>query len=313
MRRVSGWTLERVPLTTLASGAEVALVLHELRGAGGDGPTLGLSAAIHGDEAVGVEILYQLRRRLDPAALRGRVVLLPCANPLAYQAGTRHTPLDMANLNRVFPGDPGGWFTEQLADLIARRFLAGLDAYVDLHSGGAFPTVDYVYVFNDERLSRSFGSRFLYRPAEPFPGTAAGTVAARGRPAMVVELGGGDVDQQEYVERGVRGLLETMRALGMLPGPPAPRPRQVLLTELTTLRPRAGGLLLPEVTALGEELGPGAVLGRVVHPQTFAELEALRAPHRRSVTILVHRTADVVEPGSYGYMIGNLETAVVDP
>jgi predicted deacylase len=125
---MSGWRLERLPLTVLASGVEVALVLHELVGRRGDGPTLGLSAAIHGDEAVGVEILYHLRRRLDPEALRGRVVMLPCANPLAYQANTRNTPLDMTNLNRVFPGDAGGWFTEQLADLITRRFLAPLDA-----------------------------------------------------------------------------------------------------------------------------------------------------------------------------------------
>src|SRR5206468_4014776 len=145
----------------------------------------------------------------------------PCANPLAYQANSRHTPLDMLNLNRVFPGDPDGWFTERLAEVITRRLLSSLDAYVDLHSGGAFPTVDYVYVFTDERLSRSFGSRFLYRPAQPFAGTAAGVVAARGRPAMVVELGGGDVDQREYVERGVRGLLDVMRALDMLAGPPA--------------------------------------------------------------------------------------------
>jgi predicted deacylase len=306
---MTDWRLTRIPLTTLASGAEVGLVLHELAGSRGDGPTLGLSAAIHGDEAVGVEILYQLRQALDPGRLRGRVVMLPCANPLAYQAGTRNTPLDMTNLNRVFPGDPAGWFTEQLADLITRRFLQPLDAYVDLHSGGAYPTVDYVYLFTDERLSRSFGSRYLYRPAQPFPGTAAGVVAGSGRPAMVVELGGGDVDQREYVERGVRGLLNVMRTLEMLPGPPEPPPAQTVLTELATLRPRTGGLLLPEVAEVGRELGPEAVLGRVVHPQTFAELEVLRAPFRRNVTILVHRTADVVEPGSYGYMIGNLETA----
>ena len=157
---MSDWTLSAIPLTVLASGAEVALVLHELVGRRGAGPTLGLSAAIHGDEAVGVEILYHLRQRLDPGTLRGRVLLLPCANPLAYQANTRNTPLDMTNLNRVFPGDPAGWFTEHLADTISRRFLAELDAYVDLHAGGAYPTVDYVYVFTDERLSRSFGSRF---------------------------------------------------------------------------------------------------------------------------------------------------------
>jgi predicted deacylase len=305
-----GWKLERIPLTVLASGSEVALVVHELVGQRGPGPTLGLSAAIHGDEAVGVEILLHLRRRLDPATLSGRILMLPCANPLAYQANTRNTPLDMLNLNRVFPGDSTGWFTEHLADVITRRFLADLDAYVDLHAGGAFPTVDYVYVFTDERLSRSFGSRFLYRPARPFEGTAAGVVAARGRPAMVVELGGGDVDQQEYVERGVEGLLTVMRTLAMLHGPAGPLPPQVLLTELATIRPRTGGLLVPEVTQLGREVGADTVLGRVCHPQTFEELEVMRPPYRRGVTILVHRTADVVEPGSYGYMIGNLDTAV---
>ena len=59
---MSDWTLTRIPLTVLASGAEVQLVLHELVGRRGAGPTLGISAAIHGDEAVGVEILYHLRR-----------------------------------------------------------------------------------------------------------------------------------------------------------------------------------------------------------------------------------------------------------
>jgi hypothetical protein len=68
-------------------------------------------------------------------------------------------------------------------------------------------------------------------------------------------------------------------------------------------------LAAPGGAELRRELGPETVLGRVVHPQTFAELEVIRTPYRRNVTILVHRTADVVEPGSYRYMIGNLESA----
>jgi predicted deacylase len=306
---MSDWSLTRIPVSVLASGAEVVLALHALAGQAGDGPTLGISAGIHGDEAVGVEILFHLRRRLDPAAMRGRVLLLPCANPLAYQGNSRNTPLDMTNLNRVFPGDPHGWFTEQLADVITRRFLDGLDAYMDLHSGGAYPTVDYVYLFTDERLSRAFGSRLLYRPAHPYEGTAAGVVAGRGKPSMVIELGGGDVDQAEYVERGVRGIQNVMRALGMLPGPPEPPPPQTVLTEIAIIRPHAGGLLIPAVTELGRELPADTVLGRIHHPQTFEELEAIRTPFRRNVTVLVHKTADVVEPGIYGYMIGNLDTA----
>jgi hypothetical protein len=73
---------------------------------------------------------------------------------------------------------------------------------------------------------------------------------------MVVELGGSDVDQREYVERGVTRIFDVMRALDMLPGPPASPPPQVILTELATIRPRTGGLLVPEVTDLGRELGP---------------------------------------------------------
>jgi hypothetical protein len=125
-----------------------------------------------------------------------------------------------------------------------------------------------------------------------------------------VEIGGGDVDQREYVERGIRGILDVMRTLEMLPGPTAAPPPQVVLTELATIRPRTGGLLVPEVTELGRELGPDTVLGRVCHAQTFEEIEVIRTPYRRNVSILVRQTADVVEPGAYGYMIGNLDTAV---
>jgi len=303
------WTVQQIPIASLASGAEVSLALHELRGLRGDGPTLGLSAGIHGDEAVGVEILFRMRQRLDPRDLRGRVWMLPCANPLSYAAITRNTPLDMTNLNRVFPGDPHGGFTEQLADKITTRFLGQVDALVDLHAGGAYPTVDYVYIVNDERLSRAFGSAWLYRPREMYPGTASGITRARNVPSIVVELGGGDVDQSGYVERGVQGILNVMRTLEMLPEIPAAPLRQTVLTEITTIRPHAGGLLIPEVTSLGIEVDPDTVLGRVYHPQTFEELEAIRPPYRRNVTILLHRTADVVEPGSYGYMIGDLDSA----
>lgn len=308
---MSDWTIRRISVTTLASGSDVNLYVHELVGRGGDGPLLGISAAIHGDEAVGTEILFHLRKHLDAATMRGRVWMLPVANPLSYQGNTRNTPLDMTNLNRVFPGDPGGWFTEQLADLLTREYFSKLDALLDFHAGGAYPTVDYIYVINDEKLSRAFGSRYLYKPVERYPGTAAGIVQANGKPAVVIELGGGDVAQGEYIARGIDGVLNCMKTLGMVPGEPKRPPAQVVLHELTILRPRKGGLLIPEVTELGAELGPDAVLGRIYHPQTFEELEVIRAPHRRNVTILLHQTADVVEPGIYGYMIGNLDTATV--
>lgn len=300
-----------VPVATLASGAELRVVLHELRGLAGTGPTLGLSAGLHGDEHVSTEIVYRLLEQLDVTRLKGRLLVVPVANPLAYEAITRHTPLDMQNLNRVFPGGGEGFLTHQLAEVLVANFLSNIDYHVDLHAGGAYATVDYVYLENSEALSRAFGSRVLFRPPAGYgyQGSAASYTVGRGIPTVTVELGGGAVDQSAYVVQGVQGLLNVMRTIGMLPGAPDPPPPQIVLTKLLTLRPRAGGLLLPEVTALHAEVPKGTVLGRTLSPYSFEELEVHRAPFDRSVTVLIRPTPCRINPGDFGYMIGDLTTA----
>jgi len=297
-----------VRVAHLASGTELILPLHEVVG-DRPGPTLGISAGIHGEEAVGVEIVYRFLTATNFGDLAGRLLVLPVANPFSYAAVSRGTPIDMVNLNRVFPGNRDGQLTEQLAAVMAEEFLGKLDYYVDLHAGGAYPTVDYVYILNAEPLSRAFGSRLLYRPEIPLEGTSISVTRGRGTPSLVVELGGGDVDQSHFVARGLNGLINILRTLQMLPGDPQPPPGQIVLREIATLRPHHGGLLLPEVTTLGGEVRGGTVLGRVVSPYSCEELEVLRSPFERGIVVLAHLTANVVEPGIFGYMIGNLATA----
>src|SRR5215472_19341572 len=110
-----------VDVATLASGAELRVFIHEVVGLAGDGPTLGLSAGLHGDEHVSTEVLYRFLEQLDATRVRGRILVVPVANPLAYEAITRHTPLDMQNLNRVFPGGGEGFFTHQLAEILVEH------------------------------------------------------------------------------------------------------------------------------------------------------------------------------------------------
>lgn len=301
-------TYRPIHVGTLASGTDLILPLHEIVG-DRSGPTVGISAGIHGEEATGVEIVYQFLRRHDLNGLAGRLLVLPIANPFSYAAVSRGTPIDMMNLNRVFPGNADGFLTEQLAHKIVEGFLKHLDVYVDLHAGGSTPTVDYVYIINAEPLSRAFGSRLLYRPKETLMGTSISVTRERGIRSVVVELGGGRVDQSAYVDRGIQGLLNILRALEMLPGSPADPPAQVALREIVTLRPHHGGLLLPEVTTMGGEVRSGQVLGRIVSPYSLRELEAVRCPFERGVVVLTHLTPSVVEPGIYGFMIGNLATA----
>lgn len=304
--------IRRHVVAVSADGSEIAVTIHELRGVAGDGPTVGLCAAIHGNEPTGTEILLELSRRFAAGNFRGRLVLLPVANPLAYEANRRHTPLDDQNLNRLFPGKVDGWFSEQLAHLITEQFLTKVDVLIDLHSGGDRPTVDYVYIRNAEELSRSFGSRVLYR-ADPatagtmFQGTSVSVTEDRGIPSVVVELGGGLIDQAPYVQRGVWGVTNMLKTLDLIDEPPEPPPEQIVVDAITTIRPRQGGLLETVAPPLGEVIEEGALLGRVVSPYTLEVLEEIRNPVPDGIMILSHLTRNVVQPGDYGYMVGSRE------
>lgn len=299
-----------IEITHLANGQPLLLPLHELHGAAG-GPTVGISAAVHGDESIGVEVLRRLR--VDPALadLKGRLLLLPLANPLAFQANARNTPLDMLNLNRVFPGDADGWLTEQLAHAITTHFLRSIDVYIDLHAGGLYPIVDYVYYLNAPALSRAFGRPYLYQPAQPYGGTTTEITLASGTPSVVVELGGGLLPQEPYAEQAVAGLKNILSELNMLPERALSLPQQTLLHRIDIVRPHHGGLYVPVVDRVGVRVAKGDVLGRVVSPLSFEVLEELRCPLDRGVMILTHPTAHRMEPGDYGFMVGDLQTGEV--
>lgn len=301
--------VQKIPIATMANGAEVALYIHEIPGRVGDGPTVGLCAGIHGNERTGTEIVLETARRYAEGRFKGRLLLLPVANPHAFAANRRHTTVDDLNLNRVFPGDDHGWFSDLLAAKISSEFLERVDVLLDIHSGGDRPTVDYVYIRNAEELSRAFGSRVLYRQTEGkegtiFEGTSIGVTERRGTPSVTIELGGGLIDQRPYVARGVQGLTNIFAKLGMIEEAPPALPRQIVVSSIVTVRPTAGGFLESEAPPLGERIEQGAVLGRVVSPYTFEELEVIRNPVSEGIMILSHLTRNVVEPGDYGYMVG---------
>ncbi|HUN48259.1 MAG TPA: succinylglutamate desuccinylase/aspartoacylase family protein, partial [Stellaceae bacterium] len=103
----------------------------------GTGPRVLLSAGNHGDEYEGQIALTKLARSLMPEAVSGQVIILPMANFPAAQAGTRTSPIDGGNLNRIFPGDPDGGPTEIIAHYIESVLMAEVDVAIDLHSGGS--------------------------------------------------------------------------------------------------------------------------------------------------------------------------------
>ena len=297
-------------VTTLASGMELRLPVHRVRGAQ-PGPVLGVTAGVHGDEYLPIEVVRRLVSELDPAQLRGTVLAMPVVNPLSFESQTRNLPIDMLNLNRVFPGDRDGWLTEQLAAVVCEQFLPGIELLVDLHAGGAQPTVDYVYIQNDEASSRAFGFPVLYRPPHPFAGTLSDVAMARGIRSLVVEMGGGMLANDVYLERGLRGVYNVLKFMQMLPGEPQAAGPQTVVTDMRVMRPHVGGLLYPGVTLkdIGQVVDEHTLLGSVISPYTFETLEEMRAPFRRSLMILLRGAITKVHPGDYAYMVANAESS----
>ncbi len=294
-----------LPVSSLASGYALSIPVLVLSGAK-PGPRVGVSAMIHGDEIDGLLIVRELWGTVDPAELSGELWMMPVANPLAMESISRNTPIDMLDMNRLFPGQPDGWLSEQQAHAITTGFLDELDYLIDIHAGGTFPWVDYCYALNDEAFSRAFLSALLYKPAQMYPATTASVAISRDIPIYVVEIGGGYHDQELHVANGVRGVRNMLRHAGVLPGAVEHRPRQLLLHEIKVMRPRNGGICVP-----ASKLVPGAwiegahALCDIVHPHTLETLETMVTPFEKNVVVLARNYATRIHPGDYGFMIGN--------
>ena len=190
-----------------------------------------------------------------------------------------------------------------------------IDVHLDLHSGTDRPTVDYVYIWTDEALSRSFGSTVLYRPEQNREGTTftgttkVVTIDRRNIPVVVVELGGGIVDQKPYVERGPRRPAQHA-------APARDHGRRGRAAAEADRGPRdqdgaadTGGTARDPRAAARSDHQRGQLLGRIVSPYTFEVLEEIPTPYDNGVMILSHLSRNLVEAGDYAYMVGDLDGA----
>jgi len=300
--------LKHVPVTTLGNGHELTIPVHTLNG--GSGPRLGLVSGVHGDEPLAVETVRRVVGSLSDEALSGTVVAIPVANAYSHMALTRHTPLDGVNLNRTFPGSDDGTITERIAAKLLEILTDEVDYLIDFHSGGVLACVDYTYLGSDEGFAKAYGADHLYR-GPGYPGSLTSTLQARGVKTMVSEFGGGSARIEHYLDKGVNGARNAMRYLGILAGEVKATPGQRIVETLEKVSPRHGGILLSEFgpERLGETVPAGTVLGRIVSPFTFEELEVITAPYQENILILTRPSYTNVSPGDYGFMVADATTA----
>lgn len=122
-----------IPIARLMSGTPVALPVLVFHGIG-EGPTVWLNAAIHGDEIGGVDIIRQATERLDPKVMNGTVIAVPIVNVHGFNRGDRYLP-DRRDLNRSFPGSARGSLASRIAHLMMTEVVQRCDVGIDLHTG----------------------------------------------------------------------------------------------------------------------------------------------------------------------------------
>jgi predicted deacylase len=276
---------------------------------GGEGPSVLLTAGNHGDEYEGQIALLKLIRELDPAALHGRVIVMPRLNLPAAAAGRRTSPIDDGNLNRVFPGDPDGTPTEQIACYVTRVLLPLTQASVDIHSGGS--SLDYLpcaFARVPEDASAraaqraalaAFGAPLAIMVEKPQTNRSLSAAAlAAGHLSFATEIGGGGTTRpatQAVADAGIRRFLAHLGMIDSVPAPAAaPRFMRVIGPPHYVYAPVRG--LFEPGFALGDTVRAGDVAGWIHFPE-----EPERAPRALHFAgdgmVVCRRVPSLVAPG----------------
>lgn len=234
------------------------------------GPTLLISAAIHGDEINGVEIIRRLLRHPSLAQLRGTLLAIPVVNVHGFLHQTRYLP-DGRDLNRSFPGSSKGSLAARVADKFVNLILSRCDYAVDLHTGTRHRTnLPQIRVDLSNEESRALGKAFgvpVLLHSRLRDGSLREEAAERGIPFLLYE-GGESLRFDEFSIRvGVRGVMNVMRHLGMLrrPSRKRPEPAPYQSRRSTWVRASNSGVLRTLIK-IGSKVSEGDLLAIVGDP-----------------------------------------------
>lgn len=294
---------------TVPVGDGVTLAIQEVRAAA-DGPTVALLGGVHGDELEGILAVRTVLARLDcPGALAtGRVLAAAVANPPAHATLTRTSPLDGANLARLFPGSATGTVTERIADALTRHVIVPADLLIDLHSAGENYAMPLFAGYGDPAAApatRAFGAPLIWAHQGLNPGRSLTTAAAHGVPALYVEGSGGGGLRRTDVDGYVEGVLRVLGHLGLITDPPpAVAARRILRggdgDVDSSVSSTMDGWCVTAVRA-GEVVRAGDLIADIVDPAGRIAQTVL-APHDGTVMMLRRRAP--VEAGTAIVMLG---------
>ncbi|HEU4653503.1 MAG TPA: succinylglutamate desuccinylase/aspartoacylase family protein [Steroidobacteraceae bacterium] len=269
----------------------------------GPGPVLCLTAAIHGDELNGIEVVRRVLNDVDAEDLNGAIIGVPIVNIQGFYRGTRYLP-DRRDLNRSFPGNAKGSAATRIAHAFFTDIVSHCSALIDLHTGSLdrtnLPQVRANLRLPEiARLTRAFGATVVLHSVGE-KGSLRRAATEAGIPAVTFEMGEPFRVQPEQVEHGAKAVETLMYALGMTHqrrywGDPEP-----VYYASKWVRVDNGGILFSDV-ALGERVSKGELLGVVTDPVSNQQYRIFAPVSGRVLGMALNQ---VVLPGFAAYRIG---------
>lgn len=274
------------------------------------GPTLCLTAAVHGDELNGIEIVRRVVHEIDPKKLSGAVIGVPIVNLQGFKRANRYLP-DRRDLNRFFPGRENGSYASRIAHSFFSQIISQCDYLVDLHTGSlsrtnlpqlranlSDPTV--------AALAEKMGSIVVLQ-SRGGVGTLRRAASDAGIPAVTLEAGAPNNLQKDAVEQGVKTISSALSSLGLSSKSRWKRSEEPVFYRSKWIRTRQGGILFSKVE-LGDSVEKDTVLGLLSNPITNKTTEILSPIEGRVIGMALNQ---VMYPGFAAYHIG-LRSSMVE-
>lgn len=255
--------------TQLKASSGLQLPLWLIRGAQ-DGPTLAVTAGVHGCEYPGIEAVRRLYEAADPQQLCGNLLLLPLANPNGFYQGAKQlVPSCGRNLNRVFPGCSDGDQAAQIAHAIEKHIYPQADFLLDMHSGDIneelTPLIFFPKAGSEEVNQKSCDMAKVmplpYRLGSTSKNGLYSWAVQKGLPALIIEIGCKGRLAEEDIALALCCIGSAMGFLGICGGYSV-NTAQKEAVQSDYIEAESHGFWNPHVRA-GESFSRGQILGRL--------------------------------------------------
>ena len=268
-----------LPMARLYTHSEVSLPVHVVHGKQ-SGPVLFVSSGIHGDEINGVEIIRRLLKSRSLSRIKGTLLAVPIVNPFGFIQRSRYLP-DRRDLNRSFPGSSKGSLASRIAHLFMQEIVQRSTHGIDIHTGSNFRSnLPQIRTCCDDqedlRLAKAFGAPMIIHSAIR-DGSLRQAVDEQGTPVLLYEAGEALYFNDLAIRTGVKGIINVMRAIGMLPkSRKAPGQEPVVSDKTSWVRASRSGVFYKKAT-LGSLVKKGDQLGEINDP-LGEDRELVKAP-----------------------------------